>query len=122
MPAIALLKADMRTHKHRQEPEITVTKRDSSFIGSSIWIKAKRHKTHPFSMVVFVNVSPAARTADRVTSRLQQFWLDAVNPLMLILEKAEKQQDIIYRGTVEEQPSGCSLVCTDYIYFLGTGA
>jgi len=55
--------------------------------------EAKRHKVHPFNVVVFVNVSPAARTADRVTSRLQQFWLDAVNPLMLILEKAE-QQDI----------------------------
>ena len=40
--------------------------------------------------VVFANVSSAVRTADRAASRLQQFWLDAVNPLVFILEKAEE--------------------------------
>jgi len=40
--------------------------------------------------VVFANVSPTARTADRAVSKLQQFWLDAANPLVFILEKAEE--------------------------------
>jgi len=37
-----------------------------------------------------VNVSPTARAADRAASKLQQFWLDAANPLVFILEKAEE--------------------------------
>ena len=40
--------------------------------------------------VVMTNVPPAARTADRANSCLQQFWFDAVNPLIFILEKAEE--------------------------------
>ena len=40
--------------------------------------------------MVTANVPPAAKTADRAASRLQQFWLDAVNPLVLILERAEE--------------------------------
>ena len=40
--------------------------------------------------VVTANVPPAARMVDRAASRLQQFWLDAVNPLVLILERAEE--------------------------------
>jgi len=51
----------------------------------SQWIRcAKIH------LVVMVNIPPAARTADRAASRLQQFWLDAVNLLIFILEKAEE--------------------------------
>jgi len=41
-------------------------------------------------LVVMVNFPPAARTADRAASRLQQFWLVAVNLLIFILEKAEE--------------------------------
>ena len=40
--------------------------------------------------VVSANVSAAARTADRASSRIQNFWLDAVNPLIFLLEKAEE--------------------------------
>jgi len=40
--------------------------------------------------VVLTNVPTAARTGDRAASKLQQFWMDAVNPLILILEKAEE--------------------------------
>ena len=39
---------------------------------------------------MFANVLPTARTADRAASRLQQFWLDSVNPLVFILEKTEE--------------------------------
>jgi len=51
----------------------------------SRWIRCAK-----IDPVMFVNISPAARTADRAVSRLQQFWLDAVNPLVFILEKAEE--------------------------------
>ena len=51
----------------------------------SRWIRCAK-----IDPVVFANISPAARTADRTASRLQQFWLDAVNPLIFILEKAEE--------------------------------
>lgn len=40
--------------------------------------------------MVSANIPPAARTADRAASRLQQFWLDAANLLVFILEKAEE--------------------------------
>ena len=42
--------------------------------------------------VVLTNVSAGARTADRVANWLQQFWLDAANPLIFILEKAEESE------------------------------
>ena len=53
----------------------------------SRWIRCAK-----IDPVVTANVPPAVRTADRATSRLQlrQFWLDAVNPLVLILKRAEE--------------------------------
>ena len=51
----------------------------------SQWIRCAK-----IDQVVATNVPSAARTADRSASRLQQFWLDAVNPLVFILEKAEE--------------------------------
>ena len=52
---------------------------------NSCWIRCAK-----IDPAVTANVPPAARTADRAASRLQQFWLDAVNPLVLILERAEE--------------------------------
>ena len=52
---------------------------------NSRWIRCAK-----IDPVVTANVPPTVRTADRAASRLQQFWLDAVNPLVLILEKAEE--------------------------------
>ena len=40
--------------------------------------------------VVSANVSAATRTADRASSRIQNFWLDAATPLIFLLEKAEE--------------------------------
>ena len=40
--------------------------------------------------VVSANVPTAARTADRASSRIQNFWLDAANPLIFLLEKADE--------------------------------
>ena len=40
--------------------------------------------------MVAANVSPAAKKSDRAASRLQQFWLDATIPLVLLLERAEE--------------------------------
>jgi len=40
--------------------------------------------------VVSAKVPLTARTADKATNRLQQFWLDVANPLVFILEKAEE--------------------------------
>ena len=54
-------------------------------MSDSRWIRCAK-----IDPAVTVNVPPAARTADRAAGRLQQFWLDAVNPLVLILERAEE--------------------------------
>ena len=40
--------------------------------------------------VVATNIPSTARTADKSASQLQQFWLDAVNLLVFILDKAEE--------------------------------
>ena len=40
--------------------------------------------------VVSENISRDAERTDRTTSRLQQFWLDAVAPIVMVLERAEK--------------------------------
>ena len=40
--------------------------------------------------VVSVNISGDAERTDRTTSRLQQFWLDAVAPIVMVLERAEE--------------------------------
>jgi len=51
----------------------------------SRWIRCVK-----IDQVVFANVSPTARAAYRAASKIQQFWLDAANPLVIILEKAEE--------------------------------
>ena len=56
-------------------------------VPNSRWIRCAK-----IDPVVSANVPPAARTADRAASRLQQFWLDAANLLVFILEKAEELQ------------------------------
>ena len=40
--------------------------------------------------VVSSTVLSGTRRADRAASRLQQFWLDAVNPLVYVIESAEE--------------------------------
>ena len=54
-------------------------------ILDSRWIRCFK-----IEAVVAANVSPSAKKADRTASRLQQFWLDAVIPLVLTLEKEEE--------------------------------
>ena len=53
-------------------------------IPDSRWIRCPK-----IDAVVAANVSPAAQKVDRGVSHLQQFWLDAVTPLVMILEKVE---------------------------------
>jgi len=62
-----------------------VSKAKGHGIPDSRWIRCPK-----MDSVVSTNVSAGARTADRAASRLQQFWLDAVNPLIFVLEKAEE--------------------------------
>ena len=40
--------------------------------------------------MVSANISRDAERTDRTTSRLQQFWLDAVAPIVMVLERAEE--------------------------------
>ena len=40
--------------------------------------------------MVSANISKEAERGDRLFSRLQQFWLDAVGPLVMVLEKADE--------------------------------
>ena len=54
-------------------------------ISDSCWIRCPK-----IDVVVAANVSPSAKKANRAVSRLQQFWLDTVIPLVLMLEKAEE--------------------------------
>jgi len=51
----------------------------------SRWIRCTK-----IDLVVMANILPAAEMADRAASRLQQFWLDAANPLVFILQKVEE--------------------------------
>ena len=51
----------------------------------SRWIQCAK-----LDSVVSANVSAAARTADRASSRIQNFWLDAATPLIFLLEKADE--------------------------------
>ena len=67
------------------ENKTRVAKAKAQGTPDSRWIRCAK-----IDPVVMANVPPAARTADRTASRLQQFWLDAANPLMFILEKAEE--------------------------------
>ena len=61
-----------------------VAKAKANEIPDSRWIRCSQ-----LDPVVSVNLPPTARTADRAASRIQNFWLDAANPLIFILEKAE---------------------------------
>jgi len=54
-------------------------------VPDSRWIRCPK-----IDAVVAANVSPATKKADRAASRLQQFWLDAVIPLVLTLERADE--------------------------------
>ena len=40
--------------------------------------------------VVSVNISRDAKRTDHETSHLQKFWLDAMAPIVMVLERAEK--------------------------------
>ena len=63
------------------ENKTRVSKAKGQGTPDSRWIRCAK-----IDPVVATNVPTTARTA----SRLQQFWLDAVNPLVLILERAEE--------------------------------
>ena len=67
------------------ENKTRVSKAKGQGTPDSRWIRCAK-----IDPVVATNVPTTARTADRAASRLQQFWLDAVNPLVLILERAEE--------------------------------
>ena len=45
--------------------------------------------------VVSANVSAAVRMADRASSRIQNFWLDAATLLIFLLEKAEELELLV---------------------------
>ena len=64
---------------------VRVTKAKAQGTPDSRWIRCAK-----IDPVVLANVPPAARTTDRAASRLQQFWLDAASPLVILLEKAEE--------------------------------
>ena len=52
-------------------------------IPDSHWIQCAK-----LDSVVSANVLVATRETDRASSQIQNFWLDAVNPLIFLLEKA----------------------------------
>ena len=52
---------------------------------NSRWIQCAK-----LDSVVSANVLVATRLADRVSSRIQNFWLDVATPLIFFLEKAEE--------------------------------
>ena len=53
----------------------------------SRWIRCPK-----IDAVVIANVAKEAERNDRAASRLQQFWLDAVAPLVMLLERDEELQ------------------------------
>ena len=63
----------------------SVSKAKGQGIPDSRWIRCPK-----LDSVVSANVSAGARSTDRAASRIQLFWLDVVNPLVFVLEKAEK--------------------------------
>ena len=65
------------------ENRVRVAKAKGQSTPVSQWIQCAK-----IDPVLTANVPPAARTADRAASRVQQFWLDATNPLVILLEKA----------------------------------
>ena len=54
-------------------------------VPESRWLKYPK-----LDPVISTTVSMSARRADQSASRLQQFWLDATNPLVSVLERAEE--------------------------------
>ena len=54
-------------------------------VPDSRWLKCPE-----LDPVVSSTIPVAAHRMDRATSRLQNFWLDAVNPLVYVLERAEE--------------------------------
>ena len=80
--ASAFLEAAFGT---KLENKVRVAKAKAQGTPDSRWIRCAK-----IDPVVMANVPPAARTADRAASRLQQFWLDAASPLVILLEKAEE--------------------------------
>ena len=54
-------------------------------VPESRWLKCPK-----LDPVISTTVSTSARRTDRSASRLQQFWLDATNPLVNVLERAEE--------------------------------
>ena len=66
------------------ENRARVAKAKGQGTPDSRWIQCAK-----IDPVVTANVPSAARTADRAASRLQQFWVDAASPLVILLEKEE---------------------------------
>ena len=62
-----------------------VAKAKGNGTPDSRWIRCAQ-----LDPVVSANLPPAARMADRAASRIQNFWLDAANPLIFLLEKADE--------------------------------
>ena len=54
-------------------------------VPDSRWLKCPE-----LDPVVAATIPMTTQRADRAASRLQNFWLDAVNPLVYVLEKAEE--------------------------------
>jgi len=75
--ASAFLEAALGT---KLENKTRVAKAKAHGTPDSRWIQCAK-----MDPVVMVNIPPAAKTPDRVASRLQQFWLDAANSLVFIL-------------------------------------
>ena len=70
---------------YKLDNKTRMAKANGQGMPDSQWMRCTK-----MDQVVVTNIPPAARTADRSASQLQQFWLDAVNLLVFILEKAEK--------------------------------
>ena len=60
-------------------------KANKNGIPDSRWIRCPKMEA-----VVAANISPGMKRADRLASCLQQFWLDAMVPLVLTLERSEE--------------------------------
>ena len=62
-----------------------VSRAEKYGVPDSRWLKCPE-----LDPVVETTIPTATRRADRAASRLQNFWLDAANPLVYVLEKAEE--------------------------------
>jgi len=59
-----------------------VSRAEKYGVPDSRWLKCPE-----LDPVVETTIPTATRRADRAASRLQNFWLDAANPLVYVLEK-----------------------------------